>query len=190
MKPLILASASPYRRQLLDRLGLPYSRVSPDIDESRRRGESGRHLAARLAREKAEYVAAEHGDSCVIGSDQVATLGDEILGKPGDHQRARSQLQACSGRRVCFETAVYLIGGQDNFAHIDQTEVCFRQLDIPAIDAYLAKEKPFDCAGSFKAEGLGIALFTQIRSDDPTALLGMSMIWLSQRLIRLGYPVL
>lgn len=189
MKPLLLASTSPYRRQLLERLGLPFDTFAPEVDERPLTGESGFELAARLAAAKAERAASERPDAVVIASDQVAVLGDKLLGKPGGPAAARQQLGAASGQTVTFHTAVCVRNGKHRFSHTDQTRVIFRALSSREIDAYLAKDEPFDCAGSFKAEQLGIALFDRIDSQDPTALTGLPLIWLSAALRDQGYPL-
>lgn len=190
MKPLILASASPYRRALLQRIHLPFTSRPANINEAREPGESGRALAVRLAEGKAMHIAGRERDGLVIGSDQVAELGDLVLGKPGDRQTAFRQLQAASGRAVRFHTAVCLIASDVRRSHVDLTTVHFRDLKDAEIDAYLRQEDALDCAGSFKAEGLGIALFERIENTDPTALVGLPMIWLSRALIAEGYPIL
>lgn len=189
MQALILASTSSYRRKLLERLGISFRVAAPDIDERRVQDEAPPVLAARLAREKAAQVAKFHPDALVIGSDQVAALEQQVLGKPGDHENARSQLLGCSGKSVQFYTAVCVLGNGDEQIHVDKTEVSFRNLSRKEIDAYIEKEKPFDCAGSFKAEGLGIVLFNGIHSEDPTALIGLPLIWLSQALRDNGFPL-
>lgn len=189
MQELILASTSSYRRKLLERLGIGFQVASPDIDERRIQDETPPVLAARLARAKAARVAESHPDALVIGSDQVAALGKQVLGKPGDHENARSQLLACSGKSVRFYTAVCVLGNGNEQIHVDKTEVSFRNLSRNEIDAYIEREKPFDCAGSFKAEGFGIVLFNGIHSEDPTALIGLPLIWLSQTLRENGFPL-
>lgn len=186
MPDLLLASSSPYRCALLDRLCVRYRALSPEIDETPRELESGPQLAARLGREKAGKIAAQFPEAAVIGSDQVALLDQRILSKPGCRERAREQLGAASGRTVVFYTSVCLhFGGQSN-CHVDETRVQFRLLSATEIDRYLDQEQPFDCAGSFKAEGLGIALFEHIESSDPTALQGLPLIWLAGALRQLG----
>lgn len=189
MHPLILASQSRYRRLLLERLHLSFRSLSPEVDESRRNGETPRTLAMRLAHDKAAKVAAGNADAVVIGSDQVATLGERILGKAGDHDAAREQLLACAGNAVQFLTAVCVLGGGEKLEHVDETIVQFRMLQVSEIDAYLRKDQPYDCAGSFKAEAYGITLFESITSTDPTALVGLPLIWLSAALRARGYPL-
>ena len=186
---LILASTSIYRRQLLDRFALPYAIVAPDVDESPCANEAPPALSERLARAKADVVAVLHPDAWVIGSDQVAELDGQSIGKPRDHARAVAQLLAASGRTLRFHTALCLRQFASNTAlvHCDVTEVVFRALDDAAIERYLSAEQPYDCAGSFKSEGLGIALFDAIRSEDPTALIGLPLIALARMLRQAGF---
>jgi septum formation protein len=188
---LVLASASPYRRALLERLGLAFRQLPADVDESRRPGESPAELVRRLARAKADAVARREPGSIVIGSDQVAVRGEEILGKPGDAEHAVDQLTRSAGRHVEFLTAVCVLGGahpDEPEEHIDITRVTFRPLPPEEIRRYVERERPFDCAGSFRAEGLGIVLFERIDSQDPTGLIGLPLIWLAGALRRLGLP--
>ncbi|HET6725950.1 MAG TPA: Maf family nucleotide pyrophosphatase [Gammaproteobacteria bacterium] len=185
--PIILASSSPYRRELLARLRLPFECHSPDIDETPLAGELPAALAERLARTKAEAVASSrHEPSLVIGSDQVASIGGEPIGKPGSHERARAQLQRASGRTLDFYTALTILnsgsGRRENA--LDVTRVTFRRLADAEIERYLDHECPYNCAGSFKAEGLGITLFKSIESSDPTALIGLPLIAVSTLLRR------
>lgn len=190
---LVLASASPYRGALLERLGLPFEQDAPMIDEQFADGEAPAEAAMRLARAKAAIVLARHPDAIVIGSDQVAVRGEEVLGKPGDAERAREQLTRSAGRQVEFLTAVCVLSGarpQEAEEHMDITRVVFRPLSPEEIRHYVDRETPSDCAGSFRAEGLGIALFERIDSQDPTGLVGLPLIWLAQALGRLGLPVL
>lgn len=190
---LVLASGSPYRRALLERLGVPFLQQASAIDERILPGESPAEAAMRLARAKAASVFQRHPGAIVIGSDQLAVRGEEILGKPGDAAEAIAQLTRSAGRRVEFLTGVCVLGGAQSHEpeeHMDITGVTFRPLDAREIRAYVEREQPFDCAGSFRAEGLGIALFSRIDSQDPTGLIGLPLIWLSQALIRLGLPVL
>jgi septum formation protein len=188
---LILASTSAYRRELLARLRVPFECLAPGCDEQRLPGESAAALATRLARLKAETVAARHPGSFVIGSDQVAVRGDEILGKPGTVERCTAQLLQSSGREVAFLTAVHVVDGRHGRAevHLDRTLVRFRTLDADEVARYVAADQPLDCAGGFKAESLGIGLFERIDSEDPTALTGLPLIWLSGALRRAGIPV-
>jgi len=188
---LILASTSTYRRQLLDRLRLPYSVVSPATDESRLPDEAPGAMSERLARAKADAVAVLHPDAWVIGSDQVAERDGIALGKPGDHANAVAQLRAASGRTLRFHTSACLrrISTSVALIHRDVTEVAFRTLDDDGIERYLSAERPYDCAGSFKSEGLGIALFESMRSDDPTALIGLPLIALARMLRETGFSI-
>lgn len=183
---LILASTSRYRRELLGRLGLPFEAVAPGVDEIAQAGESPRSLAQRLAREKARAVAARYSGAVVIGSDQAADLGGLTLGKPGTAARAFEQLRACSGREVVFHTAVCVTAPARELEFADRTVVRFRELTDAEIERYVERERPFDCAGSFKSEGLGAALFEGIRNDDPTALIGLPLIALARALRELG----
>lgn len=185
-KGLILASTSPYRRALLARLGLPFECVAPGADETRLPEEPAAAMAVRLARLKAEAVAARFPDAIVIGSDQVALRGTDILGKPGTVERCREQLRASSGREVVFLTAVHVIDGATGAAeaHVDRTVVQFRDLTDAEIVRYIERDNPLDCAGGFKAEALGIALFDRIESQDPTGLTGLPLSWLCGALRR------
>jgi septum formation protein len=177
-KTLILGSTSPYRRELLSRLRLPFTVVGPAVDETPMPQESPVQLARRLALQKAEAVAALHPSSVVIGSDQVADLDGEPLGKPGNFENARLQLQKMRGKTVIFQTAVAVVCQQSGFREVDlaQVRVRFRALTDLQIDTYLKAETPYDCAGSAKSEGLGIALLESIDNDDPTALIGLPLI--------------
>jgi septum formation protein len=189
---LILASSSAYRRELLYRLGLPFEAIAPDIDESPLPGEAPQETALRLARGKAAAVAALHPGALVIGSDQVATLDGLQIGKPGDHARALAQLQLMRGRQVVFHTALCLWDGRAadpaRAAQVENVQVFvhFRDLPDAELDAYLRIEQPYDCAGSAKNEGLGIALLERIDSSDPTALTGLPLIALTGMLRRAG----
>jgi septum formation protein len=190
---LILASSSAYRRELLQRLRLPFEAISPDIDETPLAGETPDATALRLAREKAAAIAARHPDTLVIGSDQVATLDGAQIGKPGDHARALEQLRTMRGRQVVFHTALCLWDGRAAARAPVQAEnvrtlVTFRHLPDAELDAYLRIEQPYDCAGSAKNEGLGIALLERIDSNDPTALTGLPLIALTGMLRRAGVP--
>ena len=175
---LILGSTSPYRRELLSRLRLPFDVVSPGVIETALPQESTHQLACRLALAKAQAVARRFPDSVVIGSDQVADLDGEALGKPGDHAHAVMQLTKMSGKTVVFQTAVAVVCLNRDFAEVDLAEVRvrFRTLSPSAIETYLRTETPYDCAGSAKSEGLGIALLESIDSDDPTALVGLPLM--------------
>lgn len=187
---LILASSSPYRRNLLNQLGLPFVCISPEVDETPETAEVAFAIAKRLAIAKAERILDEHPDSLVIGSDQVADLEGTPLGKPYDVTRAVAQLSSCSGKTVSFYTAVALFSSQMRQVDVVCTEVTFRTLHHDQITTYIKKEEPLDCAGSFKCEGLGIALFDSIRSTDPTALIGLPLIRLNQMLAVEGVDVL
>lgn len=175
---LILASTSPYRRELLERLRLPFEVIAPEVDEMPLPGEQPATLARRLARAKAADVAARHPGAVVIGSDQVADLDGTPLGKPGNHERAVAQLRAMRGRRVIFHTAVAVrcIARAVDASELAEVAVLVRELSDDDIEHYLQAERPYDCAGSAKAEGLGIALLSRIESDDPTALIGLPLM--------------
>ena len=177
-RPLILGSTSRYRRELLQRLHLPFEVVAPDVDETRLPGEAPSALALRLALAKAHAVAQRHPNAVVIGSDQVADLAGEPLGKPGTHERAVAQLQRMRGQTVVFQTALAVVCLATGFAQQDlaPVRVRFRDLSDAEIERYLRIEQPYDCAGSAKSEGLGIALLDAIDSDDPTALVGLPLI--------------
>lgn len=186
---LILASSSAYRRELLGRLHLPFEAIAPQIDETPLAGEAPEATALRLARAKAEAIARTHPGALVIGSDQVATLDGQQIGKPGDHARALAQLQTMRGREVVFHTALCLWDGRaPGAAQVDNVQVFVRFRDLPdaELDAYLRIEQPYDCAGSAKNEGLGIALIERIDSSDPTALTGLPLIALTGMLRRAG----
>ena len=186
---LILASSSAYRRELLARLHLPFEAIAPHIDESPLPGEAPEATALRLARAKAEAIALRHPGALVIGSDQVATLDGAQIGKPGDHPRALAQLQTMRGREVVFHTALCLWDGRvADSVQVENVQVFVRFRDLPdaELDAYLRIEQPYDCAGSAKNEGLGIALIERIDSLDPTALTGLPLIALTGMLRRAG----
>jgi septum formation protein len=189
MPSLILASTSPYRRQLLSRLGLAFDCARPQVDEQPHADEAPIDLAMRLAQEKAQEVTARHPGHWVIGSDQVADLAGQPLGKPGTVEAARAQLAAMSARHVDFHTAICITDGQTVLRHCDLTRVRFRALDSAQIARYIAAEQPLDCAGSFKCEGLGIALFEAIENRDPTALIGLPLIATSALLRQAGFSV-
>jgi septum formation protein len=186
---LILASTSRYRRELLARLALPFEVVAPGVAEEHRSGESPADRALRLATEKARAVSARHGEALVIGADQVAAAGTDVLDKPGDAARCRAQLTLLSGRTAHFYTACVLLGANPalHAAHVDTTTVVFRALSADEIGRYVEREQPFDCAGGFKVEASGIALFECIESQDPTALIGLPLIWLAAALRGAGY---
>jgi septum formation protein len=185
---IILASSSPYRRGLLDRFLAEFEAVSPDVDETNRDGLPPAELARHLARAKAEAVSANARDALIIGADQLAVLDGTVLGKPGSHQKAVEQLLAASGKAVRFLTAVCILdpGTRKRYEHLDETVVQFREFDRRLAEAYLRLDEPYDCAGSFKLEGAGFVLFESVKTDDPTALIGLPMIWISDRLLDLG----
>ena len=191
MPTLVLASASPYRRELLARLALPFETCDPQLREAHLAGESPADRALRLALAKARAVARQRPDSIVIGSDQVAAAGDEVLDKPGDTKGARSQLAALSGRSAVFYTACAVLGGADglHLAHVDTTRVVFRSLSAQEIERYVAHEQPYDCAGSFKVEALGVSLLECVEGQDPTALIGLPLIWLAGALRAAGFQL-
>jgi len=188
---LILASTSTYRRALLERLGLEFSSVPPGIEESRVAQECPRERAVRLAQAKAAAVAAREPQAAVIASDQVAAVGASTLEKPGEPARAREQLALLAGATAHFYTACAVACPALGFAelHLDTTIVRFRALSAGEIDRYVAREQPLDCAGAFKAEALGISLLERIESEDPTALVGLPLIWVAAALRRLGFAV-
>lgn len=190
---LILGSSSVYRKELLARLGIPFEVAVPDIDETPLAGEAPEATALRLAQAKAAAIAAKHPGALVIGSDQVATLDGEQIGKPSTHDNAMRQLQKMRGRRVIFHTALCLLDGRqsgDAAVQLEniQTLVTFRDLPDAELDAYLKAEQPYDCAGSARNEGLGIAILEKIKSDDPTALTGLPLIALTTMLRKAGVP--
>lgn len=191
-RPLILGSTSPYRRALLERLRIAFQVVAPEVDETPIDGESPRDLACRLALAKARAVARLYPQAVVIGSDQVADLDGEPLGKPLTHARAVAQLQAMRGRKVVFQTAVAVVCAEAGFCEQDlaPVEVQFRMLTDAEIEAYLQAEKPYDCAGSARSEGLGIVLLDAIDSDDPTALVGLPLIRTARMLRAAGLRLL
>ncbi|MDD2894020.1 MAG: Maf family nucleotide pyrophosphatase [Halothiobacillaceae bacterium] len=185
---LILASTSPYRRALLERLRLPFSVCKPGVDEARLPNESAEQMVCRLAQAKAAVVAREHSAAWVIGSDQCAVLGEQILGKPGTHARAVEQLEAASGKRVTFHTGLCLMQHTSSFERVVNIpfSVHFRELSAREIEHYLQREQPYDCAGSFKSEGLGITLFQAMQGDDPSSLIGLPLIALCSMLREAG----
>jgi septum formation protein len=187
--PIIHASSSHYRRGLLDRVLTEYQTVSPGTGEGREGDETPREQAARLARKKAEAVASSHAGHLVIGADQLAVMEDRVLGKPGDHQNAVEQLLASSGKALKFLTAVCVLDpvGRRRYEHVDETLVRFRRFDRRLAENYLRHDQPYDCAGSFRIEGAGFVLFESVTTDDPTALIGLPMIWLGGNLQELGY---
>jgi MAF protein len=192
MPRLILASSSRYRAALLERLGLPFSCIAPEIDETALPDESAEQLVRRLALAKARRIARDQGDALVIGSDQAAVMDSRIVGKPGTHANAVAQLQAASGRSLIFLTGLCLLNAATDRAQVDivPTTVTFRGLSTTEIDAYLHRERPYDCAGAFKSEALGIALMRSLESKDPTALIGLPLIRLCEMLAAEGVEVL
>jgi septum formation protein len=186
--PLILASTSRHRRALLERLGLPFETAAPGVDETRGFKEPVEQLVKRLSRAKAEAVAARYPGALIIGSDQAAERDGEILGKPGDHATATGQLRAASGKYMKFHTGLCVIDTRDGRMqeYTDVTRVAFRKLTEAEIERYLQAEKPYDSAGSFKSEGLGITLFEAMESNDPTALIGLPLITLCRFLRAAG----
>jgi septum formation protein len=191
-RQLILGSTSPYRRELLTRLRLPFDVSSPDVDETPHPGEAPGDLACRLALAKARAVATRCPAAVVIGSDQVADLDGEPLGKPGTHERAVAQLRRMRGRTVVFQTAVAVACRETGFEQVElaPVRVRFRDLSDAEIESYLRAETPYDCAGSAKSEGLGIALLESIENDDPTALIGLPLIRTARLLRAAGLPLL
>lgn len=189
---LLLGSSSRYRAQLLERLGLTFEQASPDIDETPQPDELPAELVLRLAQAKGAALASQFADALIIGSDQVASIDDQILGKPGTAERAEAQLSLLSGRRVAFYTSVALLDtASGSLQHdLDVTFVQFRNLDPLAIADYVKRESPLDCAGAFKSEGLGVALFDAIETSDPSALIGLPLIRLCTMLANAGAPVL
>ncbi|MCP5424474.1 MAG: septum formation inhibitor Maf [Gammaproteobacteria bacterium] len=189
---LILASTSPFRRELLERLGLPFATRAPDADETPLPHETAEALVARLAEAKARAVAPHEPGTLIIGSDQVAVLDGDILGKPGDHERAKRQLQRASGRTVRFLTGLCLLDSDSGRLQVDTIpfHVTFRSLSTRQIERYLHREQPYQCAGSFKSEGLGIALFANMQGNDPNSLIGLPLIRLVHMLEAEGVGVL
>jgi septum formation protein len=181
---LVLASTSAYRRALLERFGLPFVTARPEVDETPLPGETPPATANRLAMAKARAVAEDHADALIIGSDQVAHLGDEVFGKPGTVERAIAQLQRMRGKTVVFHTALALVNTRSGAMRTDSvpTRVVFRDLSDAEIVRYVDKERPLDCAGSAKSEGLGITLLESLSGDDPTALVGLPLIALARML--------
>lgn len=191
-RPLILGSTSRYRREMLSRLRVPFDVVAPEVDETPLPDETPRALALRLALAKARAVAARFPQAVVIGSDQVADLDGSPLGKPGNHARATEQLQRMRGKTVVFQTALAVVCSETGFEQVDlaAVQVTFRDLDDAEIDHYLRAEEPYDCAGSAKSEGLGIALLDRIDNDDPTALVGLPLIRTARLLREAGVRLL
>ena len=185
--PLVLASTSPFRKELLQRLAIPFETAAPDVDESPRADETPTALVRRLSEAKARAIG-KLRQGLIIGSDQVATTGNDILGKPGTHPRAIEQLRYLSGRLVTFHTGLCLLNSVTNEAQLDVIpyKVQFRQLEEGQIERYLQADQPYNCAGSFKSEGLGITLFERMDGDDPSALVGLPLIRLTSMLAAAG----
>lgn len=188
---IILASSSRFRRQQFERLHLPYRAISPDVDESVVDGESASRYVQRLAHAKAHRIATQHPEAIVIGSDQCALLDDKILGKPGNSENALRQLRDSQGKSVMFHTGLCVLQLSAGFEAIDEVlfEVRFRQLEDAQLRRYLEIEQPYDCAGSFKSEGYGVCLFSRLRGDDPSALIGLPLIRLTAMLESAGVRV-
>lgn len=189
---IILASTSPYRKLLLEKLGFPFNCEAPLIDEYSLLNETAKQMSERLAVQKARAIAQKHDKGIIIGSDQAASLGEQILGKPGNHQKARQQLLMCSGKTIRFHTGLCVIDAKTmkQRSIVDNYDVTFRELSLDQIDHYLEVEQPFDCAGSFKSEGMGIALFSSLEGRDPNTLVGLPLIALCEILLSFGLDVL
>jgi MAF protein len=190
-RSLVLASTSPYRKALLDRLELSFLTYKPDVNEARQNNETPEQLVIRLAESKAQAAKSQHPDALIIGSDQVAVCENTVLGKPGSHEIAVQQLQQLSGQQVSFLTGLCLLDTEngDYKSTLIPYSVIFRQLNDQQIEQYLLAEKPYNCAGSFKSEGLGISLFERMEGDDPTALIGLPLIQLVTWLNEAGVEV-
>jgi len=188
MQPILLASSSPYRRELLAKLALPFEWTSPSVDETALIKENADDLVTRLAQDKARALSADYPRHLIIGSDQVAVLDSEILGKPNNYERAFAQLKAASAKQVIFKTGLCLLNATTHQIQIciEEFSVFFRELSDEQIHNYLIYETPYDCAGSFKCEGLGIALFNKLSGDDPNTLIGLPLIRLVEMLKREG----
>lgn len=184
MANLVLASSSPYRRALLERLGVPFEHAAPEVDETPRAGEIAEQLTLRLALDKARALAGRYADHLIIGSDQVLLLDGQAVSKPGTHAAATDQLRRCSGRTVQFTTSLCLLNSATGHYQLtsEPFKVSFRELDDDSIERYLQREQPYDCAGSFKMEGLGISLFRALQGDDPNSLIGLPLIRLCEML--------
>ena len=189
---IVLASTSPFRKTILEKLGLPFDTLNPETDETRFAGESPEQLVQRLARAKAKAVAGTCDDALIIGSDQVAAIDNEILGKPGTHDKAVKQLQLVSAKTVRFFTGLCLLNTATGNYQLDVVlfDVVFRKLTDMQIENYLQKEKPYNCAGSFKSEALGICLFEKLQGDDPNTLMGLPLIRLVRMLEQEGVAVI
>lgn len=192
MQKLILGSSSPFRAELLSKLGLPFDQASPDIDEKAHEGETAHQLVLRLSEQKASAIAEQHTDALIIGSDQVAILDGVILGKPGTHDNAVQQLMNASGKKVEFVTGLALLNSKSGAMQslIETFTVEFKQLSLEQIEYYLKQEQPYNCAGSFKSEGFGISLFERLSGDDPNTLIGLPLIKLIAMLEAEGIDVL
>jgi len=188
MLPIVLASSSPYRQQLLEKLGLHFETHAPNVNETPSPDETPEQLALRLARDKAQAIAHYYPNHLIIGCDQVAALNHRILNKPGDHQTAIEQLSLCSDRSVCFYTGLCLLNTASHTHHqlVETYTVHFRELSAEKINYYLLMDKPYDCAGSFKVEGLGITLFKKLEGNDPNTLIGLPLIQLVSMLAAEG----
>lgn len=188
---LILGSTSPFRKELLNKLGLSFATDTPDIDETIREGEPPQELVQRLALQKAQVVARRHSNALIIGSDQIACIGYDILGKPGNRERAIAQLTQAAGQRVSFYTGLCLLNSNSGEYQVvcEPFHVHFRKLNQAQIERYLDTEEPYNCAGSFKSEGLGISLFERLEGDDPNALIGLPLIRLIAMLEQEGISV-
>ena len=192
MPPIILASTSPFRRETLTKLGLEFTSCPPEVDEQAKPGEKPEELVLRLAIEKARAVAQQHSSGLVIGSDQLAVIDGEILGKPGDHANAVRQLQHASGKTVIFYTGLCLFNAETGKyqSEVVPFKVIFRQLSDQQIENYLNAEQPYNCAGSFKSEGLGISLFERLEGEDPNTLIGLPLIRLVRMLEAEGVQII
>lgn len=192
MQQLILGSSSPFRAELLAKLGLPFDAISPDIDEQALPRENASQLVLRLSEQKAQTIAIDNPNALIIGSDQVAVLEGKILGKPGNHNNAVQQLQAASGKTVQFLTGLALLNSKTGEMQsiVEPFEVSFKVLTFEQIDFYLKQETPYQCAGSFKSEGFGISLFSKLSGDDPNSLIGLPLIRLIHMLQEQGINVL
>ncbi len=188
---VVLGSTSPFRKELLGRLGIPFTTASPDVDETALDGESPQDLVTRLSLAKAQAVAADHPESLIIGSDQVACNDGKILGKPGNRENALQQLSEASGKRISFYTGLCLLNTESGRSQVicEPFHVHFRALDKSQIERYLDAEQPYNCAGSFKSEGLGIALFERMEGDDPNSLIGLPLIRLVAMLEEEGVSI-
>jgi MAF protein len=192
MQQLVLGSSSPFRRALLEKIGLEFDTASPDIDETSIDGETAEQLVYRLSQQKAAAIAESYPDALIIGSDQVAVLNDKILGKPGNHQNAVEQLSNASGKQVRFLTGLTLLNAKTGNQQtcVEPFNVHFKSLTKQQIDYYLQQEQPYQCAGSFKSEGFGISLFSKLEGDDPNSLIGLPLIRLINMLLAEGIDVL